>query len=72
MPLVCRPGSSHVYQNEQFSMIEAGEAGADAADADLRATGDADRRRRVHLRDGKVVEFWDGSTDQYTLDELIG
>ena len=25
-----------------------------------------------HLRDGKVVEFWDGSTDQYALDELIG
>lgn len=25
-----------------------------------------------HLRDGKVVEFWDASTDQYALDELIG
>jgi uncharacterized protein len=25
-----------------------------------------------HLRDGKVTEFWDGSTDQYAFDELIG
>jgi ketosteroid isomerase-like protein len=25
-----------------------------------------------HLRDGKVVEFWDATTDQYALDELIG
>jgi uncharacterized protein len=25
-----------------------------------------------HLRDGKVVEFWNASTDQYTADELIG
>jgi uncharacterized protein len=25
-----------------------------------------------HLRDGKVVEFWDAHTDQYALDELIG
>jgi ketosteroid isomerase-like protein len=24
------------------------------------------------LRDGKVVEFWNGSTDQYGLDEVIG
>jgi uncharacterized protein len=24
-----------------------------------------------HLRDGKVVEFWDAQTDQYALDELI-
>lgn len=23
------------------------------------------------LRDGKVMEFWDGSTDQYAFDELI-
>jgi uncharacterized protein len=25
-----------------------------------------------HLRDGKVVEFWNASTDQYAADELIG
>jgi uncharacterized protein len=25
-----------------------------------------------HLRDGKVVEFWNASTDQYAEDELIG
>jgi len=25
-----------------------------------------------HLHDGKVVEFWDSSTDQYAIDELIG
>ena len=25
-----------------------------------------------HLRGGKVVEFWDASTDQYAFDELIG
>ena len=25
-----------------------------------------------HLRDGKVVEFWDASTDQYSADELFG
>jgi ketosteroid isomerase-like protein len=25
-----------------------------------------------HLRDGKVAEFWDATTDQYALDELIG
>ena len=25
-----------------------------------------------HLRDGKVVEFWDASTDQYGYDELLG
>jgi len=24
------------------------------------------------LRDGKVTEFWDASTDEYALDELIG
>jgi ketosteroid isomerase-like protein len=26
----------------------------------------------VHLRDGKVTEFWDATTDAYALDELIG
>jgi ketosteroid isomerase-like protein len=26
----------------------------------------------THLRDGKVVEFWDASTDAYAFDELIG
>jgi len=25
-----------------------------------------------HMRGGKVVEFWDASTDQYAYDELIG
>jgi hypothetical protein len=25
-----------------------------------------------HLRDGKVTEFWDASTDEYALDDLIG
>ena len=25
-----------------------------------------------HLCDGKVVEFWDASTDQYAFDEVIG
>jgi len=25
-----------------------------------------------HLRDGKAVEFWTASTDQYAVDELIG
>ena len=25
-----------------------------------------------HLRDGKVVEFWDAFTDQNAIDELIG
>jgi uncharacterized protein len=25
-----------------------------------------------HLRDGKVVEFWDASTDQYSFDDLLG
>ena len=25
-----------------------------------------------HLHDGRVTEFWDGSTDQYAFDELIG
>jgi uncharacterized protein len=25
-----------------------------------------------HLRDGKVVEFWNASTDPYSYDELIG
>ena len=25
-----------------------------------------------HLRDGKVTEFWDASTDQYGFDEVIG
>jgi ketosteroid isomerase-like protein len=25
-----------------------------------------------HMRDGKVVEFWNSSTDQYASDELIG
>jgi ketosteroid isomerase-like protein len=26
----------------------------------------------MHLRDGKVTEFWNTSTDQYAIDELIG
>jgi uncharacterized protein len=26
----------------------------------------------MHLSDGKVVEFWTASTDQYTFDQLIG
>ena len=26
----------------------------------------------VHLRDGKVVESWNASTDPYAYDELIG
>jgi ketosteroid isomerase-like protein len=26
----------------------------------------------MHLRDGKVTEFWDTATDQYAIDELIG
>jgi uncharacterized protein len=25
-----------------------------------------------HLRDGRVVEFWNASTDSYAFDELIG
>ena len=25
-----------------------------------------------HMRDGKVVEFWNASADQYAFDELIG
>jgi hypothetical protein len=25
-----------------------------------------------HMRDGKVVEFWDASTNQYAFDEVIG
>jgi uncharacterized protein len=25
-----------------------------------------------HLRDGRVTEFWDASTDQYSTDEMIG
>ncbi len=25
-----------------------------------------------HLRDGKVTEFWDASTDAYAMDDLIG
>src|SRR6185437_6126566 len=25
-----------------------------------------------HMRDGKVVEFWNASDDQYAFDELIG
>jgi ketosteroid isomerase-like protein len=25
-----------------------------------------------HLRDGKVTEFWDASTDQYAFDEVLG
>jgi ketosteroid isomerase-like protein len=26
----------------------------------------------MHLRDGKVAEFWNANTDQYAVDELIG
>jgi len=26
----------------------------------------------MHLRDGKIVEFWTASTDQYAFDELVG
>jgi hypothetical protein len=26
----------------------------------------------MHLRDGKVAEFWNASTDQYAVDELLG
>jgi len=25
-----------------------------------------------HMRDGKVVEYWDAETDQYAFDELVG
>jgi len=25
-----------------------------------------------HLHDGRVTEFWDASTDEYALDEMIG
>ena len=25
-----------------------------------------------HMRDGKMVEFWTASTDQYAFDELFG
>jgi hypothetical protein len=25
-----------------------------------------------HMRDGKVVEFWNASTDMYAADELLG
>ena len=31
-----------------------------------------DQAHVFHLRDGKVVEYWDSSTDQYAFDELIG
>jgi uncharacterized protein len=33
---------------------------------------EANEAHVFHLRDGKVVEFWDASTDQYAFDELIG
>ena len=26
----------------------------------------------MHLRDGKITEFWTSSTDQYAFDEVIG
>jgi len=26
----------------------------------------------THLRDGRIVEFWDASTDQYATDEVLG
>ena len=26
----------------------------------------------MHLRDGKVAEFWNANTDQYIVDELLG
>jgi uncharacterized protein len=26
----------------------------------------------MHLRDGKVAEFWNANTDQYAVDELLG
>lgn len=26
----------------------------------------------THLRDGRIVEFWVASTDQYAMDELLG
>ena len=26
----------------------------------------------MHLRDGKVAEFWNANTDQYTIDEFLG
>jgi uncharacterized protein len=31
-----------------------------------------DQAHVFHLRDGKVVEYWDSSADQYAFDELIG
>lgn len=31
-----------------------------------------DEAHVFHLRDGKVTEFWDASTDAYAFDELIG
>jgi uncharacterized protein len=31
-----------------------------------------DQAHVFHLRDGKVVEYWDASTNQYAFDELIG
>ena len=31
-----------------------------------------DNAHVYHLRDGKVTEFWDASTDAYAFDEVIG
>ena len=42
-----------------------------AASRDGRST-QVNEAHVFHMRDGKVVEFWNASADQYAFDELIG
>ncbi len=65
-------GSFHLDLHAVFADDEHGVALAIATASRGGRSITVNQAHVFHLRDGKVVEFWDGSTDQYALDELIG
>jgi uncharacterized protein len=65
-------GSFHIDLQAVFADDERGVALVVGAASRGGASIKVNEAHVFRMRDGKVVEFWDASTDQYAFDELIG
>jgi hypothetical protein len=65
-------GSFHIDVQAVFANDERGVALVDQSASRDGRSSRAYNSHIFHLRDGRVTEFWDASTDQYGFDELLG
>ncbi len=65
-------GSFHLDLHTVLADDEYGVAPAVATASRGGRSMEVNEAQVFHLHDGKVVEFWNAPTDQYTADELIG